>query len=64
MADLPKRNIRGRLADPVTGEPIEAAEEEHYMRCPACGGVLDMRELDAAFAHHGPLPHPGQDRTN
>jgi hypothetical protein len=64
MSDLPKRNIRGRLKHPVTGEPVDAAEAEHYMKCPACGGVFDMRNLAAALAHHGPLPHPGQDAIN
>jgi hypothetical protein len=64
MADLPRGKILGRLGDPVTGEPIDAAETEHSMKCSACGGVFDMRDLGAALAHHGPLPHPGQDRTN
>jgi hypothetical protein len=64
MVDLPGGKILGRLEDPVTGEPIDAAEEERFMKCPACGGVLDMRDLAAALAHHGALPHPGQDRTN
>ncbi len=34
------------------------------MKCPARGGWIDCRELGAVLAHHGPLPHPGQDRTN
>lgn len=51
----------GRLVDPKTGKPVDAPEAENYMRCPAYGGVLDMRDLGAALAHHGPLPHPDGD---
>jgi hypothetical protein len=32
------------------------------MHCPACGGVLDMRDL-GALAHHGLLPHPVGDKS-
>ena len=52
----------GKLVDPSSGAPIDAAEAENFMRCPACGGVLDMRDLGAALAHHGPLPHPVGDK--
>ena len=62
MADLPRGKILGRLEDPVTGKPTDAAEAENFMQCPACGGVLDMRDLGAALAHHGPLPHPEGDK--
>ena len=34
------------------------------MRCSACGGMLDMRDLAIVLAHLEPLPHPGQDKTN
>jgi hypothetical protein len=27
------------------------------MRCPACGGMIDCRDLAQAIAHNGPLPH-------
>jgi hypothetical protein len=66
MADFPRGKILGRLEDPVTGKPIDAAEAENFMQCSACGCVFDMRDLGAALAHHGrqPHPHPGQDRTN
>ena len=28
------------------------------MRCPACGGLIDCRDLSQEIAHDGPLPHP------
>ena len=59
---IPRGKYIGKRVDPKTGEPVEVAEEEHFMRYPACGGVLDMRDLGAAFAHHGPLPHPVGDK--
>ena len=37
-------------------------ETEHYMKCPACGGYFDMRDLAQVFEHDGPLPHPSQDQ--
>jgi hypothetical protein len=61
-ADLLRGKILGRLAHPITGEPIDAAEAENFMKCPACGGVFDMRDLGAALPHHGPLPHPVGDK--
>ena len=37
-------------------------EAEHFMRCPRCGGLVDMRDLGQVFEHEGPLPHPKQDQ--
>ena len=42
------------------GEP--ESEADHYMRCPACGGYFDMRDLGQVLEHEGPLPHPAQDK--
>ena len=39
-------------------------EAEHFIQCPACDGWVDMRDLGQVFEHAGPLPHPGEDRTN
>jgi hypothetical protein len=39
-----------RLGDPPKDEA------EHFIRCPACGGWIDCRDLE------GPLPHPPQDQ--
>jgi len=41
---------------------IPTTEGEHYMRCPAGGGMIDCRDLAQAIAHNGPLPHPAQDQ--
>jgi hypothetical protein len=32
--------------------------------CPACGGVIDLRDLAIVPAHLAPLPHPAEDGTN
>jgi uncharacterized C2H2 Zn-finger protein len=37
-------------------------EAEHFIRCPACGGWIDCRDLACVFEHEGPLPHPAQDQ--
>jgi hypothetical protein len=57
----PKRPLRrggflGRRVDKVT------TEAEHYLRCPACGGLIDIRNLAQVIEHAGPLPHPPTDR--
>ena len=39
-------------------------DRETYIsiRCPACGGWIDCRDLGQVFEHEGPLPHPAQDQ--
>jgi len=44
----------------VGGEPKD--ESEHFMRCPVCGGLIDMGGLGQVFEQEGPLPHPKQDQ--
>ena len=39
-----------------------ASEAEHFIRCPACNGWIDCRDLAQVFEHEGPLPHPAQDQ--
>jgi Zn-finger nucleic acid-binding protein len=39
----------------------DLATEEHFYRCPACGGWVDCSELGQVFDHEGPLPHPADD---
>jgi hypothetical protein len=52
---------RGKyLGQPFDGFPTN--EAEHFMRCPACGGLIDCRDLAQALAHNGPLPHPSEDK--
>lgn len=52
---------RGKyIGERVGGPPTEDAE--HFIRCPACGGWIDMRDLGQVFEHEGPLPHPAQDK--
>jgi hypothetical protein len=35
-------------------------EAEHFVRCPACDGWIDCRDLGQVFEHEGLLPHPAQ----
>ena len=39
-----------------------ASEAEHFIRCPACDGWIDCRDLAQVFEHEGALPHPAQDQ--
>ena len=41
---IPRRKHMGKLADPETGAPIEAAEADHFYRCEACSAWVDRRE--------------------
>ena len=43
MADIPRGRYIGKPAD-----GIPTTEAEHYMRCPACGGMIDCRDLAQA----------------
>jgi uncharacterized C2H2 Zn-finger protein len=45
-----------------TWEALAVGEAEHFVRCPACGGWIDCRDLAQVFEHEGPLPRPAQDR--
>jgi hypothetical protein len=59
---IPRGKYLGKLVDPETGKPVEAAEADHFTRCPACGGVIDVRDLAIVLAHLRPLPHPAGDK--
>jgi hypothetical protein len=52
---------RGRYKSERVGKPVRD-EAEHFIRCPACDGWIDCRDLACVFEHEGPLPHPAQDR--
>lgn len=52
---------RGKYLGERQGKPVQD-EAEHFFRCAACGGWVDMRDLGMVFDHEGPLPHP--DRAN
>jgi hypothetical protein len=58
VIDLPRGKYSGqRLCDNPTDEA------EHFIRCPACGGWIDCRDLGRVFEHEGLLPHPAQDQN-
>ena len=52
---IPRDTYFGR---PLGAQPTD--EAEHFVRCPACGGWIDCRDLAQVFEHKGPLPHPAQ----
>jgi hypothetical protein len=38
----------------IIGERVDrkvTSEAEHFMRCPACGGLVDMRDLGQVLEH-------------
>jgi len=57
MTEIPRGKYRGK---PVGNPPAD--EAERFVKCPACGGWIDCRDLGAVFEHAGPLPHPVSDR--
>jgi hypothetical protein len=48
------------IGKPLGDLPNDKAE--HFIRCPACNGWIDCRDLGQVFEHEGPLPHPAQDQ--
>jgi hypothetical protein len=38
-------------------------EAEHFLKCEACGGIFDMRDLGEVLDHEGPLPHRACDQA-
>jgi Zn-finger nucleic acid-binding protein len=53
---------RGRYLGKRLGDSTNS-DAEHFIRCPACRGWIDCRDLGQVFEHEGPLPHPAQDRS-
>jgi hypothetical protein len=54
---IPRGRFIGRGSDI---DPI--AEAEQFIKCEACGGWIDSRDLGAVTDHAGPLPHPAADK--
>jgi hypothetical protein len=48
---------RGRHIGPRV---CDVAKEEHFYKCPACGGWVDCRELGQVFDHEGPITASGR----
>jgi hypothetical protein len=49
----------------ISGGPIGEQpkdEAEHFIRCRACGGWIECRDLGQVFEHEGRLLHPPQDQ--
>ena len=54
--DIPRGKYIGRRVS----KPVP--EADHFIKCEACGGMIDCRDLGQVFDHEGPLPHPAQDQ--
>ena len=48
MSEIPRGTIFGRRV----GDPPKS-EAEHFIRCPACDGWIDCRDLGQVFEHEG-----------
>jgi hypothetical protein len=57
MSDIPRGTIFGRRVGEAASN-----DAEHFIRCPACGGWIDCRDLGHVFEHEGPLPHTAGDQ--
>jgi hypothetical protein len=64
MVDLRRGSILDWEEGPLTGKPVETEEADSFVKCPACAGMIDCRDLAIVLEHLKPLPHPGQDATN
>lgn len=42
----------GKPGQRAGGEPVD--EREHFIKCPMCGHMIDMRNLGEVFEHEGP----------
>ena len=52
---------RGEIMGEVVS-PKPASEADCFIRCPACVGWIDIRDLGQIMEPAGPLPHPVQDQ--
>jgi len=57
MTTIPRGTIIGKQV----GGP-RLSEAEHFLKCEACGGFFDKRDLGAVLDHEQPLPHPACDQ--
>jgi hypothetical protein len=58
---MPKRRpLRRREIIGEVVSPKPTSEADCFIRCPVCGGFIDVRDLAQVAEHAGPLPHPAQ----
>lgn len=52
---MPDRPVipRGKYLGKLSSGREPEDEREHFIRCPACGGWIDCRDLGEVFAHEG-----------
>jgi hypothetical protein len=49
----PRPKVPGRCGDPVDGR-------DHFLECPTCGHMIDMRDLAEVLEHAGPHEAPSK----
>ena len=52
---------RGKYLDERHRRSASEAADSH-IRCPECGGWIDVSDLGAVVDYAGPLPHPAIDQ--
>jgi hypothetical protein len=52
---------RGKYLDERHRRSASEAADSH-IRCPQCGGWIDVSDLGSVVDHAGPLPHPAIDQ--
>jgi hypothetical protein len=57
VIDLPRGKYSGKRLDDQPN-----LEADHFIRCLACDGWIDCRDLGHVPNHEGPLPHRTQVR--
>lgn len=63
MAYEDRGSHKGVIVSDRLGEPLKS-ESERFMKCPACDGWFDTRDLAQIMEHEGPLPHRKLDRPH
>jgi hypothetical protein len=58
---IEKDKIGLKYLDERQRQSPEKAADSH-IRCPECGGWIDVSDLGAVVDHAGPLPHPAIDQ--
>ena len=56
------KTLRGTSVGGHPDDETVAVRHCHLLKCHACGGWIDKRDLAQVLRHKGPLPHAEQDR--
>jgi hypothetical protein len=53
--------LKGKYLDERLRHSLDVAADNH-VRCPQCGGWIDVSDLGSVTDRAGPLPHPAIDQ--